>query len=854
MASKLGKKLNLASLKVNYEDSEPSSFYFAVSDFNPNFTSGKNAFSINGTKYLKKDAPIFVEVVDAGGNSLYTEIARFSDSVQYKDNNAIVVAIHVYQDTVLGKGKVYLVSQLALDSNNKPVSSKANIVRWSVPIYIDSSKVNVTKVKFYATPKLIVENKFSRIVAYTTGSAEEGTDIGTCYSVAESPQKGFNFSLFNPFSQQIQYRIDKTSGPPFSSSFAGLQMIFDNIFIDDGRTGSFYNGTFTSTIKEVINNHSLLLTTPFTTSDNNTNTINTIKSADYFITHFPIPTLVPEDEYINLIPSLASTSSINESQVFYKSIAAITLDDIETFSGNVYRFRMYRRSQNSKIDSECIADELVQGKEMLIDSTNPNRFRELMGVFYDQSHINNYWETSSNLINIVSDDNLLIDSMHIVGSNDLPHNSAFTIVKDDSNIFYGRFIKESGSYEFQLYRHVDPIYYNYYNPAYNIDDTTLYSNTASQTANSTALQSNLDYLSSNFMKFYKNVEYQISANVIGNRTITPTNQFNNGLLTFYLTGSRTANTQSLFGVTQTFDGIGVPILTASMNSGSSATYFGKISSTFTLNDDMTGTIFLMPSFGEFFVSQISIVPYEEKSYNAGVVAVEVPFPVDISNENFTIRAELFDVNSNQIPVTLEVSQFFDTLGKTIIKPTYSINSITVQSAFWDAIIGKPYLISSSLQFTSADNATFGNLHSSFLTVPGISNVTASLAVTASYAKTASFLATANNIILPITSSWSINSQNSISSSYSILSAGAISSSHSVTSDFSTMSSTASFAISSSLASTASFIPYTSSYDAPSSLLRLGGFYIWISGSSGPSPQMRMKLGIPTSEGDGNPVV
>ena len=109
---KRGVDYGLYTKAADLIDPEYLSRYFVVSEFNPTFTAGKNAFLFNGSNFLKTGSEILVQAQDSVGNILYLEMAKYSGQAAktyaYKESTAFVFAFHVYNDTADGVGKIIL--------------------------------------------------------------------------------------------------------------------------------------------------------------------------------------------------------------------------------------------------------------------------------------------------------------------------------------------------------------------------------------------------------------------------------------------------------------------------------------------------------------------------------------------------------------------------------------------------------------------------------------------------------------------------------------------------------------------------------------------------------------------------
>lgn len=140
---KRGVELNLLKKKVDIEDTEYSSKYFVVTEFNPVLTAGRNSISFNGSTLLKDKSEILVECLDSNGNSLYIEHAKSVES-RFTDASKFVISVHVYEETYNGAGKVIIVG----------TTKRNEIVRWIGNYTIDKTLDNNSNVRFYYKPTL----------------------------------------------------------------------------------------------------------------------------------------------------------------------------------------------------------------------------------------------------------------------------------------------------------------------------------------------------------------------------------------------------------------------------------------------------------------------------------------------------------------------------------------------------------------------------------------------------------------------------------------------------------------------------------------------------------------------------
>jgi len=615
MAKRVGKKLNLANLKVDIEDSDPNSEYFGVKEFDPVLTGGKNSISLAGSELIKPGSSIEIEVLDLKGEQLYVEVGRGKKNIKYRDGVSIIVAIHVQSFVPQGNGKIYIVG----------TSKDGKLVRWSRDITIDSSKQNKTKIRFYKTPSMTVDPSVSDLSIFS--NSQTVTASGSAYSIALSPQKETNFLNYDSLRKPVEYNVVTKSGNKFTSRMIGETISLTNITLE---TGVVLPTTFSAKIKDVLNEDTLLLKKPVLyPNDVATQTVRTFRTATYSIQYTPI-----------LPTSVASSAGVT----FKKSLAKITLQNLKTFTGNVYRFKVYRKSFNSNVDSEIIADSVLSAKEALLDEITSDRQREWMGDTFDQDQVDEYWYENG-LTSLTADATKIIDGMKLngsVGANSTK--TTYVILKDNT---------EPSTDE--TYVPVDPV------------QMEVRSGSA---------------WDSNFIELKQDVEYVLSAKVFDSRA----NLGNESKLLFYLTGSELG-----YSTSDKYDGYGIKIgeISYPTNLGNTPKTF---STQFTLKEDVNCTLALVPQYGEFTVSKISIKPLQEFSFSPEIISIRIPFDVSVANERFLIRSELFDVDHKNIPVVLEDVKFFDPTGKTLAKS----GSVSLE---WGSITGKPSWISNFPNFS-----------------------------------------------------------------------------------------------------------------------------------------------------------
>jgi hypothetical protein len=283
---KRGVEYGLLEKKVDIEDTDYLSKYFAVAEIGSKFTPGKNAVAFNGSDKLKYGSEVLVEALDAAGDSLYVELARTQDTV-YKETTSFVVSVHVYGDTAGGLGKIILLG----------TTKGGKSVRWSRDITIDKSVSNTSKVRFYRKPTLEVTPIQSPVLSalLSTNLSKQVVLTGSFYGSAINPRRDTSRTFINKSTLDVDYRITHTNRTPnvdpsgsINSRLTGFPI---TLHIDEIRKPFSYKSTaypYTQSfiVKDVINDTTLRLDEAFYTDDaNKTKLVTDIASGRFTVTY-----------------------------------------------------------------------------------------------------------------------------------------------------------------------------------------------------------------------------------------------------------------------------------------------------------------------------------------------------------------------------------------------------------------------------------------------------------------------------------------------------------------------------------------------------------------------------------------
>jgi hypothetical protein len=807
---KTGQILGLSSQTVNIEDKTYLSEYFNLTEFSPEFFVGKNALVINGSDKLKIGAEILTEAFDGNGVPLFIEKAISVD--QLTNKRIIVLSIYVYEQNSIGSGKIILVSTT---TDNKTV-------RWTANININVNKVTDSKIRFYNQPLIEVEP----ILSYAVSSSVENnpkTVTGNFLSTAVQPKADFDIQKFGYRKNLVDYRIIDSSAN-FSSSLKNFQVqLYVNKIRDYASLNEIsVNTTSSFLIKDVLNTTTLILDTPFTYN----NKVANITSGNYKIVYNDITynsNLFLSSSYLQESLGLSGAKQYKKF-----SYANIIYKNINTFTGKPAKHKVYRKSLRTLGDFESVIDETFGDTEILKDPVTPNKAFERLGVFFSQFHINNFWFTSSNDLNLKYDNQTFVDGLKISGSN---LNGTYAIVKANTSF---------------TNRNVSYLPYD---------------------ANQQSEQSGSNF-DSNFLGFYKDTDYVLSFRT----SVVEKDSSAISKLKFYITSSLPSVSKNLG-----YDSNRGVLIAEFVYSGSTTgKYFDqKQNFEFKFPEDLYGTLVVYPeNVKQIIVSDLSIKVSELYGYTGNAYYVKVPFPINVANEVFEIKSELYDVNSNLSYTNLRTVQVFDPSGSSSppdigSSTTISTDNLIVTSSItwispdcisnspvpfnyfltWDSGSGKICVMTSSAVASgSIISGSGGGNITSIIGGPGVTIISGSgpiVTISASAGGTGSgfpFTGSAE-ITGSLTVTGSIYSYNITSSLYGTAS-WAISASRAITASYtvsSSYSNTSSYSLSSSFATSASYanngIPAggTSSYILAKSSSNDYDTY-WIPAPTGPAGQ------------------
>jgi hypothetical protein len=602
-------RTDLSNVAVNIEDSAFLSQYFNVTEFNSTLGSGKNLLIVNPTGLLSPNPNIQIQALDGAGKKLFIDSAVINDAASGRQT--YYYSIFVNSSSTSGTGKVTIIGTTA----------KNELVRWSSNIVINPLTETKSRIIFKNKPQLviypIITNTLSNFV-----DINPKTISGSFTSLAVSPPKDFNIT--NEYDKNLlDYRLIDTSAS-FSNALVNFPIILNVSAIkkENASTTQFVTASNSFLVKNVINDHMLQLADPYVFANNK---ISEIVSATYTCSYNNVN--YNSSSFFTSSYATQSTDFSGNYRYVKNSYALIGYKNLETFSGDVKKHKIYKKDLSSAGGYILVADEIFEDSEMLVDITTPNKTFENLGTFYSQFHINNFWFTSSNDVSLKYDNSTFLNSMIITASNDIT--GGYIIAKPNSS-----FTQRNAQYL-----------------PFDAAQNLVFTGSA---------------FDSNYLRFYPNTSYNISFNAAFlDKSVNAS-----ASLDFYITSSAT----TVINEPNYILNKGIKVGSISLSGLSTSKIFDTLQSfDFSFLNETCGALVIYPkNFKGALLSDISITPTKKFGYSQGTYIAKFPFDVNKPNDIFEIKAELYDKDGTLAYDDLFTIQNFDKDGVTT---PISINSI-----------------------------------------------------------------------------------------------------------------------------------------------------------------------------------
>jgi hypothetical protein len=321
-------------------------------------------------------------------------------------------------------------------------------------------------------------------------------------------------------------------------------------------------------------------------------------------------------------PYQGYVNSAGSASFMKKSYAGIVYRNLGTFTGFVARHKLYAKSNIYPGNFSLIDDTVLGPSELLVDPITVNKNFSTIGTFTNQDQINQYWFASSASLNLIYSDKPRLSSMviHPINGYSGSDGNSYVIVKAQA-------IGTTNDYN----------YYPYDAAAYNQFSGVGYT--------------------SNFIFLAQNTTYILQSDMIVNKNKTETAK-----VMFFLTSSSDTIQNETSYMPPFGWKLGEIVVTDTV---SSRIFSDPQQLFFTPLNDYYGTLVIVPVNCEVILGNISLKNYGDYGFSPQSAVVQIPFPINIANESWTIKAELFDANYNLIYTLAPVVQAFDPTGASL---------------------------------------------------------------------------------------------------------------------------------------------------------------------------------------------
>ena len=377
---------NLKNFDVFIEDNNPDSQYFNVTELAKTLSGGKNAFLFDGSPFFKKGTKVRFEALDVEGNPLYIEPGKQGDRT-FRDGTSIVMAIQVFDDTPIGIGSLTILAELEtyIDANGVerkiPIEFKDRYnARWTQTFKINPKIPNSTQVRFFKRPTFSVTEIEKQLLIKSNMTLNKS---GSIIGIPEVPDSGSDFSTWTAPSQ---YRIKLQEGNKFTQS------------MDENTTLVVDSLGYSSSVLEVLNEDEMLVRKPYLKD----NIVNEFTPVSYSMDFESV-----ED------------ATVNTGSNVIASYAEIRLENLKTFTGDVARIKIFRKSRNDLGDFQVVQENKLDATELLRDFSVANRTVINYGKLRRENIVSAagdiYYTTSSGV---------LIHNKHLINSLDIGANQS----------------------------------------------------------------------------------------------------------------------------------------------------------------------------------------------------------------------------------------------------------------------------------------------------------------------------------------------------------------------------------------------------------------------------------------------
>ena len=460
--------LNLDELDVLIDDINTSS-HIVITDMPQSLPQGKSSFLIETGPYMAAGVELKFDFIDSEGNSIYMEPVA-----DYLEGTSRRISVEIYNDTAPGPANLVVVGELdevptapGLFSETEPVPEEFQgvyNVRLTREVIINPVAVNTQPIRFYTQPQISVSERrlgtmertdppnkiqtsaFSvegvpadgfAFKEFSTEEPKQGALAETNTKIIQSKGKTGKFSRmkksFKAKKGKRKFSFFKRAGhiakfnspEQFPFSFKTTAHSFSTKEID----GSIILSSIDSTKYNQDQFAELKLTYPPTLNNSHTMSIEDVQNAATAFVTKPFTQTNADGQEI-ILPFFGTAKTLFEppptasySSVNVQSYADVSITNMRTFSGDVFKAKVFVRPEGSFDDFKVLAELPVEAGDLLVDANSVGR-GERTGYYENQADINQYWEkfggtnggTAGPLSAMSYDNNIVLDAVKLSGS------------------------------------------------------------------------------------------------------------------------------------------------------------------------------------------------------------------------------------------------------------------------------------------------------------------------------------------------------------------------------------------------------------------------------------------------------
>ena len=346
-------------INVFFEDTSLTSpDIFQITEFPTRLTAGKNLIKLKGhPDNLRIGSYLNIEILDFNGDPIYYEIIDYID-----EDKSRVIAIYVYEETSPGEASITIVGELQ-QLNGQPVpqewEGRAN-VKWSRTVQINPTLSNNSEVIFEALPNVTIQEQVGVQLnrTYPNGQQFPTYSTGTVrfFSYNGQPAIELTNGLFTKDMEDGTITVSSPSNPQPTPQFTPSST------------------AYSSTIKKVLSETTMLLDSEFIVKSNQTLSTHTYTSFDassYSLLYEATPTYTPTENS--------------------ESFAYVTINGLEPATGDIDRIKVFVNGKGTIGTWEQINDIELEEIELFVD-TGSVFLDFAIGTFSSQNIIDTYWE------------------------------------------------------------------------------------------------------------------------------------------------------------------------------------------------------------------------------------------------------------------------------------------------------------------------------------------------------------------------------------------------------------------------------------------------------------------------------